>query len=83
MSGLPGDAHVIDRLRTLQDGERIDIRGDRIANVFHVSKCHDCGMGTCDAAEYHPWLACQVFKRTHDSREVWRALRRAAQEGTA
>lgn len=55
---------------------RIDIRGNVIDNRIHVTRCAECGMGCVDAAEWHPWEACEVFKRTHDSREVWRMLSR-------
>jgi len=78
----PGADAVYERirenLRFCRDGDRITIRGGLIRNRIQHDRCADCGMGLCDPLEYHPYLACEVFKRTHDSREVWRALRRGA-----
>ena len=63
-----------------RDGQRFTINGERIISPIHVTNCGECGMGTCSEAEYHPYSACVTFKRTHDSREVWRELRRKARE---
>jgi hypothetical protein len=30
--------------------------------------------------QWHPYEACEVFKRTHDSREVEQALKRLAKQ---
>lgn len=55
--------------------ERYRIDGTPITNVIQHDKCFECGMGLCDPREYHPWEACEEFKRSHDSRKVWRLLR--------
>lgn len=31
--------------------------------------CHDCGM-SCEAAEYHPFAACLMFKQCRNSETV-------------
>lgn len=56
---------------------RWDVDGAAITNKIHHGKCYGCGMGLCSPREWHPQLACDTFERTHDSREVWRALTRA------
>lgn len=42
--------------------------------------CASCGMH-CHAGEYHPFLACEHFKRTHDSRSVRANLRAVVEYG--
>lgn len=54
--------------------KRYDIHGNELTGKIHTSKCFDCGMGTVGAAEFHPYEACEEFKRSHDSRKVWRAI---------
>lgn len=56
---------------------RFEVDGTAISNKIQNDECGGCGMGLCSPREWHPWLACETFERTHDSREVWRALRRA------
>jgi hypothetical protein len=53
---------------------RYSIHGHRLTGRVFETKCHECGMPTISADEFHPWEACVTFKRTHDSREVERAL---------
>ena len=55
---------------------RIDIHGRPLDTTVQTERCGECGMGTVSLAEFHPWRACEVYKETHDSREVWRALYR-------
>ncbi len=62
---------------------RVRIDGTPITNVIQDDKCFDCGMGLCDPREWHPYVACEVFRRTHDSRKVWSALRDLAETGGA
>lgn len=54
--------------------KRYSIHGDQYQSSIQTSRCAECGMGTIDANEFHPWEACEEFKRTHDSREVWKAI---------
>lgn len=53
---------------------RYSIHGHRLTGRVFTSKCGDCGMDTISEDEFHPYEACEVFKRTHDSREVEKAL---------
>lgn len=56
---------------------RWEIDGTAITNKIQHDKCYGCGMGLCSPREWHPQLACDTYERTHDSREVWRALSKA------
>ena len=78
---LPGDPRLIQNLALTRDGDRLTIGGDLIHNRIQDDRCWHCGMGLCDPREYHPHVACVAFLRTHDSREVWRELRRLARGG--
>lgn len=33
-------------------------------------KCHECGMPLEYVGQFHPWEACRIFERTHDSSVV-------------
>jgi hypothetical protein len=61
--------------------QRITFDGATIENTIQDEKCWSCGMGLCAPREWHPHEACEVFRRTHDSREVWRALWRSLKTG--
>ena len=78
---LPGDERLQQNLLALRDGDRITVKGGLIRNRLHVTTCSYCGMGLVDDMEYHPYAACEAYQRTHDSREVWREIRRLAQQG--
>ena len=54
--------------------ERYDIRGNKLTGSIFESKCGECGMPTLSEAEFHPYEACKIYKRTHDSRDVWLAI---------
>ena len=60
---------------------RID--GTTITNTIQDDKCFECGMGLCDPREWHPHIACESFKREHDSRKVWVVLKDLADNGVA
>lgn len=53
---------------------RFDLNGYELRDIIHVTTCGECGMGLVSAAEFHPWAACEEFKRSHDSSAVWRTL---------
>lgn len=55
---------------------RLTMNGGIIRNTIQHDRCADCGMGLCDPREYHPFAACEAFRRTRDSREVWREIYR-------
>lgn len=59
---------------SLTAARRFDLRGYRLNEVIHITKCEDCGMGLVSGREFHPYRACEVFKETHDSDRVWEAL---------
>ena len=62
---------------------RVTFDGHDIGNVIQTEKCFECGMGLCDPQEWHPYSACETFKRTHDGQKVWEALRARIAEGDA
>jgi hypothetical protein len=54
--------------------KRYDPNGNQIAtSPLEMTECDECGMPVY-GMEFHPYEACEVYKRTHDSREVWKAL---------
>lgn len=53
---------------------RYDIHGNKYESAILTTECADCRMPTVDAAEFHPYEACEVYKHTGDSREVWKAI---------
>ncbi len=62
---------------------RFTFDGRELPRLTEESRCGSCGMTTWDGAEWHPYEACEVYERTHDSREVWRALQRRIVAGDA
>ncbi len=57
--------------------------GTIIRNVIQHTVCFDCGMGLCDAQEWHPSIACETFKRERDGRFVWVMLTDLIANGAA
>jgi hypothetical protein len=53
---------------------RYDLNRNPLTEVIHVTECGDCKMGLVSETEYHPYLACLIFKHTHNSDIVWAAL---------
>lgn len=49
---------------------RRSIHGTWLTGSVFKTKCHDCGMPTLAADEFHPYEACREFKWSHDSRTV-------------
>lgn len=56
--------------------KRRSIHGGWLTGSVFKTKCHDCDMPTLAADEFHPYEACEEFKRTHDSRTVEPLLER-------
>lgn len=54
----------------------IDLDGNGITARTNTTRCGECGMPTLSHREFHPYEACEIFKATHDSREVRAVLRR-------
>ena len=48
-------------------------------------KCHDCGMPLEHVGQFHPWEACRLFERTHDSSVVaaWVKTQRTSNQDTS
>lgn len=53
---------------------RYSIHGHQLTGTVFETSCGDCGMPTISADEFHPYEACKVYLRTHDSRAVERVI---------
>lgn len=62
---------------------RLDIYGRETEGKEFTARCYDCGMPLLDVAEYHPIAACKAYRRSHDSRDVWRDGKFVAQAGSS
>ena len=49
---------------------RRSIHGNFLTGSVFKTQCHDCGMPTLDYDEFHPYEACEEFRRTQDSTKV-------------